>query len=254
MPVLDRDGVAIWYEVVGQGPAILLSHGYAATCRMWDAQVAALTPQYRVITWDMRGHGQSDSPDEPAQYSPALTVADMAALLRHCGVERAVIAGLSLGGVMSLAFHIAHPEMVRALVLCDTGPGFRNPEARAAWNQRALARAQDLETRGLDAVGGSAEVRAGHHRSAKGLAHAARGMLTQEGEDLINSLDGIAVPTLVLVGADDRHFLAAADYMTRKIAGAQRVTIPAAGHAANLDQPAAFNRALSDFLAGLPPE
>jgi pimeloyl-ACP methyl ester carboxylesterase len=252
MPVLDRDGVAIWYEDQGQGPAILLSHGYAATCRMWDAQVAALAPRYRVITWDMRGHGQSDSPGDPARYSAELTVADMAALLRHCGVERAVIAGLSLGGVMSLGFHIAHPEMVRALVLCDTGPGFRNSEARAAWNQRALARARDLEARGLDAVGGSAEVRAGHHRSAQGLAHAARGMLTQEGEDLINSLDTIAAPTLVLVGADDRHFLAAADYMARKIAGAERVTIPAAGHASNLDQPEAFNRALSDFLAGLP--
>jgi pimeloyl-ACP methyl ester carboxylesterase len=252
MPVLDRDGVAIWYEDRGQGPAILLSHGYAATCRMWDAQVAALAPHYRIITWDMRGHGQSDSPHDPAQYSPALTVGDMAALLRHCGVERAIIAGLSLGGVMSLAFHIAHPEMVRALVLCDTGPGFRNPEARAAWNQRALARAQDLEARGLDAVGGSAEVRAGHHRSAAGLAHAARGMLTQEGEALINALEGVAVPTLVLVGANDRHFLAAADYMARKITGAQRVTIPAAGHASNLDQPEAFNRALSDFLAGLP--
>ncbi len=69
---------------------------------------------------------------------------------------------------------------------------------------------------------------------------------------MIAALDQIAVPTLVLVGADDTHFLAAADYMTRKIPGARRVTIPDAGHASNLHQPALFNRAVKDFLAGLP--
>jgi pimeloyl-ACP methyl ester carboxylesterase len=91
------------------------------------------------------------------------------------------------------------------------------------------------------------------HRSARGLAGAARGMLAQADDDhIIAGLDKIAVSTLVLVGADDTHFLAAADYMARKIPGAVRVTIPNAGHASNLHQPAAFNRAVQDFLAGLP--
>jgi pimeloyl-ACP methyl ester carboxylesterase len=254
MPVLDRDGVGIHYEEHGQGPAVLLSHGYAATCHMWDAQVAVLAPRYRVFTWDMRGHGRSDSPADPAAYSQALTVADMKALLDHCGIKRAVIGGLSLGGAMSLAFHLAYPQMVRALMLCDTGPGFRNRDAREQWNGRALARARDLDARGFAALGSSDEVKSARHRSAVGLAHAARGMLTQHGEELINSLDRIAVPTLVLVGAGDKHFLAAADYMARKIKGATRVTIPDAGHAANLHQPALFNRAVEDFLAGLPQE
>ena len=99
--------------------------------------------------------------------------------------------------------------------------------------------------------GTAAEVRLGRHRSAAGLARAARGMLAQQGDHLINSLDRIAVPTLVLVGADDRNFLNAADYMAKKIPGAVRATIPDAGHAANLDQPVAFNRAVAEFLAGL---
>ena len=252
MPFLDRNGVKIYYDEHGLGPPILLSHGYSATCRMWNTQISALVPRYRVIVWDMRGHGETDDPEDPAAYSAALTVEDMAVLLRHCRIDRAVIGGLSLGGYMSLAFHLAHPEMVRALMLFDTGPGFRNADARRAWNERAQQRARDLEARGFAALGASDEVRTSKHRSARGLAGAARGMLAQADDHIIAGHDKIAVPTLVLVGADDTHFLAAADYMTRKIPGATRVTIPDAGHASNLHQPATFNRAVQDFLEGLP--
>jgi pimeloyl-ACP methyl ester carboxylesterase len=252
VPLLDRNGVKIYYEDHGDGPPILLSHGYSATCRMWNEQIAALVARHRVIVWDMRGHGETDDPDDPAAYSEALTVEDMAALLRRCQIDRAVIGGLSLGGYMSLAFHLAHPEMVRALMLFDTGPGFRNADARRAWNERTQQRARDLETRGFAALGESDEVRISKHRSARGLAGAARGMMAQADDHIIAGLDKINVPTLVLVGADDTHFLAAADYMARKIPGATRVTIPDAGHASNLHQPAAFNRAVKDFLALLP--
>src|SRR5204863_7392630 len=96
---------------------------------MWDGQVAAFADRWRLVLWDMRGHGESGDPRDPAFYSQALTVGDMAAVLDACGIERAVIAGLSLGGVMSLAFQIAHPERVRALLLFHTGLGFRHPEA-----------------------------------------------------------------------------------------------------------------------------
>jgi pimeloyl-ACP methyl ester carboxylesterase len=137
-------------------------------------------------------------------------------------------------------------------VLRDTGPGFRNPDARAAWNERALARANELEERGLDAARGGGETRLGAHRSARGLAGAARGMLAQFDDSLIQSLPTIRAPTLVLVGSEDKNFLGAADYMAGKIAGALKAVIPDAGHAANLDQPAAFNQAVGEFLAGLP--
>jgi len=253
VPSIDRAGVSIHYEIHGPdtGPPILLSHGYGATARMWDGQVAAFADRWRLILWDMRGHGQSGDPHDPAAYSQALSVADMAAVLDACGVERAIIGGLSLGGVMSLAFHLAQPERVRALMLFDTGPGFRNPEARRQWNQRAEARARQLEKQGLAEAGGGAETRLGRHRSAQGLAGAARGMLAQYDSSLIDSLPTLAVPTLVLVGAEDKNFLAAADYMAGKIPGAQKIVIPGAGHAANLDQPELFNRAVAEFLAGL---
>jgi pimeloyl-ACP methyl ester carboxylesterase len=248
VPRLDRNGVAIHYEVHGDGPALLLSHGYGATCRMWDEQISALRDRVRVIVWDMRGHGQSDAPADEAAYSEAATVADMQAILETCGETDAVIAGLSLGGYMSLAFHARHPAKTRALMLFDTGPGFRSDSARTAWNARACARADDLDARGFAALGDSDEVRISQHRTPAGLARAARGMLTQRDDTVIRSLATIGVPTLVLVGANDTNFLAATDYMAKKIPGATKIVIADAGHAANLHQPVAFNRAIEAFL------
>lgn len=252
MPKLDRDGVKIHYEVHGAGPVVLLSHGYSATSQMWAGQVEALSKDHTLVTWDMRGHGQSDYPDDQGLYSEEATVGDMAAILDAVGAKTAVIGGLSLGGYMSLAFHKTHPERTAALLIIDTGPGFRNDDAREGWNKNALRTAERFERDGLGGLaGGSAERRTSTHRSAEGLARAARGMLTQKDAGVINSLPTIACPSLVLVGADDAPFLNAADYMAAKIPGAKKAVIDGAGHAANIDQPEAFNRAVVAFLDGL---
>ena len=180
MAKLDRNGVKIHYEIHGDGPTLLLSHGYSSTCRMWDGQIAALKDRYKVVVWDFRGHGESDYPADPALYSEALTVGDMLALLDLVGAKKAIVAGLSLGGYMSLAFNASHPDRVSALMLFDTGPGFKKDEARAKWNETAHKRAADFEARGLAALNASDEVRLTRHRDAKGLAGAARGMLAQQ--------------------------------------------------------------------------
>jgi pimeloyl-ACP methyl ester carboxylesterase len=229
------NGIEVEYEVTGTGPAVLLSHGYGETRRMWDGQHGALGARYRLITWDMRGHGGTGGGDDPAQYSLDTTVADIRALLHHAGEERAVIGGLSLGGYVSLAFWGAHPEMVRALVICDSGPGFRNAEARAAWNQRAFERAAGLQARGQH-----------------GLAHAARGMLAQTDARVIDLLPSIRVPTLIVLGDKDEPFIAPCEYMAKKIPGARLEIVRGAGHVSNVDQPEAFNRVVLDFLDGLP--
>jgi len=258
MATLDRDGVKIHYEVHGPSgikdpPTILLSHGYSSTARMWDGQVEALKNRYQVVAWDFRGHGESDYPTDGARYSEALTVGDMRALLDKVGARKAIVAGLSLGGYMSLAFHASHPERVRALMLFDTGPGFKKDEARARWNETAHKRAATFDAQGLAALNASDEVRLTRHRDATGLAGSARGMLAQQNDRVIQSLGTIAVPTLVLVGANDTNFLAATDYMAAKIKNATKAVIPDAGHASNLHQPALFNRAVEAFLATLPP-
>lgn len=254
MPTIDRAGVAIYYESHGNRtdlPTILLSHGYSATSAMWAGQIKALAGRYNIITWDMRGHGASDSPDDPSLYSEQLTVDDMAAILDACNVDKAIIGGLSLGGYMTLAFHVAHPGRCTALMLFDTGPGYKNAEARQGWNDTAETRAQALEADGLAALGTGNEVRIASHRSAKGLALAARGMLAQVDDRIIRSLPDIDVPVLVLVGEDDAPFRVPTDYMASKIPGAVKVVVPSAGHASNIDQPQAFNKAVVDFMSSL---
>jgi pimeloyl-ACP methyl ester carboxylesterase len=251
---LTRDGTAIHFEVHGSAtdrPALLLTHGYAASTLMWGPNLAALAADRQVVAWDVRGHGRSASPADLAAYSEEAALADMAAVLDAAGVDRVVLVGMSLGGYLSLAFLARHPERVAGLVLVDTGPGFKNDAARDRWNREAEGRAEAFEADGLDAPGTGPEVAVSVH-DPLGLALAARGILTQHDDHVIASLPSIAVPTLVVVGEDDAPFRNAAEYMAAKIPGAELVVIPAAGHAANLDQPEAFNTAARTFLDRLP--
>jgi pimeloyl-ACP methyl ester carboxylesterase len=252
MPKINRDGVDIYYEIHGSGAPLLLTHGYSSTSEMWHGQIEALSKRHKLVLWDMRGHGRSDYPDDPLAYSEALTVADMAALLDQVGAKNAIVGGLSLGGYMSLAFYRAHPDRVRALLIIDTGPGFKKDDAREAWNKRAHESGDRFDREGLSVLkSASGERSAVSHRDASGLARAARGMLTQRDARVIESLPDIKVPSLVVVGADDTPFLAASDYMAAKIPGAAKVVIAAAGHAVNIDQPQAFIDALLPFLGSL---
>jgi pimeloyl-ACP methyl ester carboxylesterase len=251
MPLVELNGIRINYEEHGSagGTPILLTHAFAATLQMWNPQFEAFR-DYRVIGWDMRGHGGTDSPPTQDAYSEKLTVDDMAALLRHLGIESAVIGGLSLGGYLSLEFQLHYPKMVRALVLCNTGPGYRKEDARAGWNDFAINYAKRFEERGMDGLGRGIEIDATrqYQRSAEGLAFAARGILTQRDANVMEHLEEIDVPTLIVLGADDARYKAGGDYMASKIPNAKKVVIEQAAHAVNLYQPEQFNAAVLRFL------
>jgi len=249
MPLLDRGGVRIHYDLHGDAsdrPPLLLSHGFSASGRMWEHNVGALSAERQVLTWDMRGHARSDSPADSSQYGVGLSLEDMLKLLGVLGAPRAVLGGMSLGGYLSLAFHACHPERVAALILVDTGPGFRREEPRQQWNASAERRAAAFEHDGLAALSAGPEV--GKHRDAGGLAQTARRVMAQHDAHVIDSLERIAVPTLVVVGSLDTNFLSAADYMAAKIPGARKVVLEGAGHAANIDAAEAFNTAVGSFL------
>jgi pimeloyl-ACP methyl ester carboxylesterase len=176
MAKLARDGVNIYYEVHGEGPVILLSHGYSATAQMWRGQIEPLSKKHKLVLWDMRGHGQSDYPEDQSAYSEEATVADML-VLDAVGAKSAIVGGLSLGGYMSLAFHASHPDRVKALLIIDTGPGFKKDEAREGWNQNARRTAERYEKEGLGALGGASAERATarprcHWPGARGTRHA----------------------------------------------------------------------------------
>lgn len=252
MPYIDRDGARIYYEDSGgDGMPILLGHGFGASTAMWRGQVEKFSGHHRIITWDFRGHGQTECPDELSFYSQDHTADDMAAVLDHCGIGRAVIGGHSLGGYMSLAFNVRHPGRATALYLQGCGPGYRSDTARAAWNVRAEKRARSLDDGGLDALGGVSEVHVSSQRTAKELALAARGILSQVDARVIDSLPGIEVPVLIVVGAGDSYYLDGSDYMANRIPNAVNVRVADAGHGVNVDQPEVVNQALADFLAGL---
>jgi pimeloyl-ACP methyl ester carboxylesterase len=205
----------IHFEIAGSGPAVLLTHGFSGSCADFAKLVGQLSERHTVITWDLRGHGKSDSPADPAAYSVELSIGDMVALLDRAHAERAVLVGHSLGGYLSLAFHLAHPERVAALVLIGTGPGYRKDEGRAVWNKMVEDRARALDAKGP---------------GSRGLALAARGILAQRDARVIESLPQVRVPTLVLVGEEDKSFLAGSRYMAEKIPGAKLEIIAGAGH------------------------
>jgi pimeloyl-ACP methyl ester carboxylesterase len=249
MPHLQSGNVRIHYEVSasrGLRPPLVLSHGFAASARMWDPNVSALGRDRQVLTWDMRGHAGSDAPADPADYGVDQSIDDMLALVDALAARPAVLGGMSLGGYLSLAFYARHPERVAALVLVDTGPGFRRAQPRERWNAFAERTAAALERDGLASVSDRPE--AGSHREATGLAHTARRVMAQRDASVIDSLARVAVPTLVVVGALDTNFLSAADYMAAKIPGARKVVLAGAGHAANIEAAEAFNAAVREFL------
>ena len=157
MPKINRNGVYINYESYGQGPTVFLTHGFSATSKMWDDQIEELSKYFNLVVWDMRGHGQTDYPKDQNLYSEEETIEDIYGILSDLGVKRAIIGGMSLGGYMSLAFYNKYPDMVNSLIIIDTGPGFKNIDARAKWNDYALSQAKKFEEIGLESLRGKSK-------------------------------------------------------------------------------------------------
>jgi pimeloyl-ACP methyl ester carboxylesterase len=254
VPTVSLNGFDIGYEVSGpaDGLAVLFTHGYQASAAMWEPQRAGLDDTYRVIAWDIRGHATSGIDDDPSVYTQELMLSDMEGLLDHLGIERAVLVGHSLGGFASLRFLLEHRDRVSGLVLFGSGPGFRDPQARGKWNDMADRFAGGVEAKGLDILQRAGrEVSEAKHRSATALAHAARGILKQHDSKVMDALGEIDVPTLVIVGTEDKQFIGSSEYMAKKIPGARLEMVEGAAHAANMEQPEAFNAALRAFLEAL---
>lgn len=274
MPDLDsvRTGFAevsggrLYYEVAGNGHPLVLNHEGIADCRMFDDQFTAFAQHYQTIRYDLRGFGQSTTPTAPFSFAE-----DLAELLRWLGVARAHVLGMSLGGTTSINLTLSHPEMVTALVLAGSGlDGFPMPQAdhdpiRAEFE--AAAAAEDVHRMAELAVrvwvvgtGRSAEqvdpaVRQRvTEMELRNLSRGGDGSLAQGLEPpACGRLDEIRVPALVLIGDRDTPGIQrVAEELAVGIAGARKVVMPDTAHVPNMEQPAAFNRLVLDFLAGVP--
>src|ERR1700728_1622672 len=133
MPTAAINGIQVSYtDSGGDGPAVVLSHGYLMDASMFDAQVAALAPEYRVITWDQRGHGGTPAPGPFSYWDSA---SDVLALLDHLGIEQAVLGGMSQGGFLSLRAALLAPQRVLGLVLIDSQGGTEEEANRPGYEQ-----------------------------------------------------------------------------------------------------------------------
>jgi len=150
MPMLDRDGVKIHYEVTGEGPALLLTHGYSATGEMWQGQLATLSPHFKVITWDMRGHGASDKPQQ--RYTMAGFADDLAWLCSKLELVKPIVIGHSMGGIVSFELAGRHPGVPSAIVLVDSSVAMPPASRESFANMLALLGGSDYQTAMRDFV------------------------------------------------------------------------------------------------------
>lgn len=263
------DGVKLYFEETGDGTPVLFVHEFAGDYRSWEPQVRELSRRYRCITYNARGYPPSDVPDEPERYSQARAVEDIRCVLDHLGIERAHIVGLSMGGFATLHFGLTHPGRARSLLIAGCGYGAERDQ-RERFRAEATVIAERLEREGMGAFArqyalGPTRVQfqnkdpRGWQEFADQLAeHSSRGSaLTQLGVqrerpsvfDLEEEMKRLTVPTLIVTGDEDHPCLLPNVFMKRTIPSAGLLVIPNAGHAINLEEPAAFNRALADFLA-----
>lgn len=271
MPTFSSDGVDIHYQLAGEGYPLVWSHEFAGDITSWEPQVNFFSRRYQVITYCHRGYPPSEVPDDPEAYSQDHQVEDVYRLLRHLGIDRAYIGGLSMGGTVTISFAIAHPEMCRALIVASAGAG-SNPGDRerlvASWQAlsdsmiaEGMEKFADGYARGPERVQFLRKDPVGWARFHAGLAsHSAQGSaLTFRGVQmkrptiyqLEKDLQQIKAPTLVLIGDEDAPCVDAALFMKRNIPACGLAVFPQSGHTINLEEPGLYNRTVLDFLTAV---
>jgi 3-oxoadipate enol-lactonase len=262
MKKIKVNDVELAYRDEGAGRPVVFLHAFALSQRMWDEQVAALAPHFRAVTLDWRGFGGSSFGERAVTMETFAD--DLAGLLDALEIERATVCGLSMGGYAAFAFYRRHASRVAALVLADTKAGADTDEARRTRHEMAAAVRREGVASLPDQVLGKwlapETLEARPHvverlramitgNEAEAVARAQEAMAARA--DSTPVLASVSCPALVIVGEQDSLTPPAeAEKIAAGIRGARLVTVPAAGHLSNLENPAPFNRALLEFLGG----
>ena len=264
MQTAPINGVSIAYRDTGSGPDVVFLHGHPFDQSMWDPQAAALESTYRVVTLDLRGYGASEVPAVAATTLETMAD-DVNALLDHLHIDRAVIAGLSMGGQAAMAFADQFPQRLSGLILAATFPEADTSEAQSS--RRATA--DRFVNEGSVVPGGEMLPRLLAPASLKrdpalaikvftmiantppaGAAAALRGRAQRK--DYTPTLRALAVPALIAVGTEDKYVsLETARKMQASIPSAQLEVFDGIGHLPNLEAPERFNAVLQQYLASL---
>lgn len=262
MPFVTSHGRAIYYERHGEGPAIVFCHGAGSNAATWWQQLPVFTQAgYSCVTLDIRCFGRSAAP--LAEFTLENFVDDVIAIADQEQIERFALAGQSLGGMVGLKLALTHPGRMAAFVACDSSLAIDHAELIAIIGQRQIShRAVTIEQRSLgawflknhpDKAALYAQINhfnpSAHSIPAAEWGGAITGLLQPQHLIPMAALQGLACPTLLLVGSEDPivpvHVM---QQVQQLVAGSELVVVPDAGHSAYFEKPAEFNAAVLDFL------
>jgi 2-succinyl-6-hydroxy-2,4-cyclohexadiene-1-carboxylate synthase len=261
------NGIYLNVEVTGDGPILLLLHGFTRDHRAWEPVLPCLEG-YRTVRVDLIGHGKSDSPPDASRYTMAHAIEDLEALLHHLHIDTFGLVGYSLGGRVALHLVLEASGRMWAAVFESASPGIEDPEARKARVASDERLAQSIGTDGIEAFADrwqaqalfasqsglppavlESQRRQRLENAPAGLANSLRGMGAGAQDYLLPRLHTIDTPALFLAGALDERYAAAAPVMASTVPGAEYAIIEGAGHTTHLEQPEAWGRLVTGFLA-----
>jgi pimeloyl-ACP methyl ester carboxylesterase len=266
--ITTDDEVRLYYEEAGSGTVLIFVHEFAGDYRSYEAQMRYFARRYRCIAFNARGYPPSDVPDDPARYSQERARDDIRAVLDGLRIERAHVAGVSMGAFAALHFGLRYPGRVISLVIGGCGYGAA-PDKRAQFQEEAEAAAQRFESmsaqesanvyaigptrvqlQNKDPRGWEEFRRMLAEHSPRGSANTLRGVqkLRPSLFDLVDRMRQMTVPALVIAGDEDEPCLEASLLMKRSIPSAALAILPRTGHALNLEEPALYNSLVADFL------
>jgi pimeloyl-ACP methyl ester carboxylesterase len=267
MPIARVNGVDLYHEITGDGTPLVWSHEFGGDHRSWEPQVRYFSRRHRVVTYNHRGYPPSSVPKVAGDYSQTLLVEDLHQLLRQLALGPVHLGGCSMGANVARDFAIAHPEMLRSLIMVGAGAGSVNREAFLA-GQAEIAAGLDREgqasrIRNLESIPtratfkqkdprGFAEfLRQASEHDAQACAHLAREVMSKRKTvpELEPALRALRVPTLIMVGDRDAPCVEPSLMMRALIPRAGLVLFPACGHTPNIEEPGLFNLHVAEFLS-----
>jgi 3-oxoadipate enol-lactonase len=256
---IKANGITVNCEVDGAdgAPWLVLSNSLATNVSMWDPQAAELKRSFRVLRYDQRGHGGTDAP--AGRYTFDLLIADVLALFDALSIKRAHFGGLSMGGATALGLALRHPDRIDRAIICDSGCA-STPATGQQWEERIAA----AQKQGMEALVDSTIARWFPPETVKANPPHLDKVRAMIRTTPVNGFIGCAAaladhdfrlavgtvtrPLMFIVGEKDGTTPAAMRQMHDQVPGSGFVELPGAGHISNLDQPAAFTKAIAEFL------